>query len=1055
MLTRPRHLLPALLMLTACPLAAATAERPFWDDPAVLQVNTLPPRASFTPFPDRASALAAMDDPALSPRVRSLAGDWWFHVSPSPAVRPVEFYRPEYPVAGWTLIRVPGDWQTQGLDVPIYTNIKYPFPIDQFRAPHDWNPVGSYRRDLSLTPDWAAAVAAGGRIRLHFAGVESAFYVWLNGRQVGYSQGSRTPAEFDVTDFLVPGRNVLAVEVYRFSDGSYLEDQDFWRLSGIYRDVELRLVPANRLENLQINADFDPATGAGALAVQLAVTAGARVTTELLDPRDGSRVARAEATERGGRVEFNAAVPSVRPWSAEHPTRYVLVVTVTDAAGAVGEVVVRPVGFRRVEIRDATLLVNGRPIKLKGVNRHEHDPRTGHTVDRAAMLRDIRLMKQFNINAVRTAHYPNLPEWYDLCDRFGLYVMDEANLETHGFGRGTDNAINNHPDWQQAHVDRMVRMVERDLNHPSIIIWSVGNEAGDGPNTDAMYAWAKQRDPSRPVHYENATAPHTRGHSTDLTSRMYLEAKDMEKVQQTWPDRPLIHCEYSHAMGNSNGNLDAYWDKIWSDPRYTGGFVWDWMDQGLEQTIPYGRPDPWGRSTFLAYGGWWEDRLGIYNDNNFCMNGLVAADWTPRPGLHALKFYHRPVTASWAGEGIIEVFNRYDFTDLADELELFWTRSVEGKVVASGVLPLPSVAPGARATLPLPAAAAVGADQAETWLNLSFRTRAGGPFWERGHELALEQIALGGSWQVPDALADAANALRVEETEAEVRVVGGDWQVVFDRAQGTLVAWEVDGVALVQRGPRPDFWRAPTDNDRGAGLGTSGRGSWGDRQLTQSHLWERAGPGWKPTAEPVERRADGSVAIAFAGPLPGNVVTVRLAYAVSSSGRVDVAMDYEATGPRPLLPRVGTEWILPVEFAHQRWYGRGPEPTYSDRQVEPVGVFETTALAGWVDYSRPQENANRVGVRWMEITNAAGHGLRVSAATPFSGALSPFAKDAMQHAAYSWQLPAPTAHYLNVDAAQMGVGGDDSWGSICLPQYRLNARSYSLRYTVEPIRPGQ
>ena len=479
-----------------------------WRDPAIIQVNTEAPRTSFMPFATKAAALAAIDQPKQSSRYASLAGKWRFKWSPNPASRPEDFYRSETYDGGWDEIEVPGNWQVQGHGLPIYTNVQYPYDPSSLLPPEDWNPVGSYRRSFLLPQQWSWSPGNGQKIFLHFEGVDAGFYLWINGQKVGYSQGSRTPAEFDITPFLKSGENQIAVEVYRYTDGALLEDQDFWRLSGIYRDVYLWMTHEVNVKDLEISADYDADSKAGSLGVEVQVgaagDAGYLLSAELMDAA-GNVIQSAPASNiSGGQWSWTTNLTNAQPWNAESPYLYTLITTLTNSAGTVLEVITQRVGFRRVEIKDAVLLVNGVPVKLKGVNRHEHHPETGHVVDDASMMRDIVMMKRHNINAVRTSHYPNLPAWYDLCDRYGLYVIDEANLETHGFGTRGQNLLNESPAWKQPHIDRTERMIERDFNHPSIIMWSAGNESGDGPNTKACADFARERDPSRPFHYENA-----------------------------------------------------------------------------------------------------------------------------------------------------------------------------------------------------------------------------------------------------------------------------------------------------------------------------------------------------------------------------------------------------------------------------------------------------------------------------------------------------------------------------------------------------------------------
>ncbi len=1036
-------------------LTVARDARPEWDDSAVLQVNTAPLRATFIPFSNRASALAEIDHPKNSTRYHTLSGEWAFRWSASPTDRPVDFFRTDFEDAGWDRITVPSNWQMEGFGVPIYTNIKYPFDPTDFRAPHRWNPVGSYRRDFALPVDWQTGMAEGDSVFLHFEGVDSAMYVWVNDTRVGYSQGSRTPAEFDITPYLQPGRNQIAVEVYRWSDASYLEDQDFWRLSGIFRDVYLWRAKPARLVNFEAIGDYEPLTGEGHLAFR-AELAGARgIRVELLEPGSHEVIVTAELPANGGHVNADLHPGAARPWSAEHPHLYPLVLSILDQNGKVAEVVAQRVGFRRVEIQDSVLLINRAAVKLKGVNRHEHHPDTGHVVTRESMIRDIRLMKRHNFNAVRTAHYPNVPEWYRLCDLFGIYVIDEGNIETHGFGRGGNNALNLSETFREAHVDRVRRMVERDINHPSIVMWSIGNEAGDGPNTDACHAWISQRDPSRIVHYENATHPPGKGQGTDIISRMYLLSQDIDETLEFWgPGRPLMLAEYTHAMGNSNGNLDAYWDQLWRNPRIAGYFVWDWMDQGLRQPIPYGRKDPWGRTDFFAYGGWWENRAAIWNDNNFCMNGLIAADWSTRPGLRALKRVQQPLAVELSTDGAtLTLTNRYDFTDLSAVLALHWSVQEEGGVLREGQLDLPSIPPGAQATLVLPAEARVASPERETFLNTSFQARQATAWWERGYELAFKQFELGGQYAPRPDVRGAAAALTVTERDETVAINGSGWSMEFDQASGGLRSWRVDGREMLDRNVVPDFWRAPTDNDLGAGMADSWRANPPTtKALFHSNRWQGAADSWTPAAAAVERLDAGHVRLAYSGALLDNQGDLTVAYTVSPSGRLEVEFSLAVRQPqKPVaFPRVGMAWVLPATFDQLAWYGRGPDPTYADRKHQPMGVFASSVMTDWVDYSRPQENGNKVDVRWFRVADKSGFGLEFTASEPLSCNALPYSHEEISAKAYSWQLPVPRATHVNIDFAQMGVGGDNSWGATALKPYLLNQDSYRYHYTVIP-----
>ncbi|MGE5198757.1 MAG: glycoside hydrolase family 2 TIM barrel-domain containing protein, partial [Rhodospirillaceae bacterium] len=733
---------------------AAQAPGPLeWQDPAIVGVNKEPAHATFTIYPDEALARAGAREG--SPYYRSLNGDWKFFWVPKPADRPVDFFRPGFDDSAWKTIRVPSNWQLEGYGVPIYVNIEYPWGApDPPRIPADNNPVGSYRRRFTVPPAW------GGRdVFVTFDGVESAFYLWVNGQRVGYSEDSRTPAEFNITRYLQAGENLLAVEVYRWSDASYLEDQDFWRLSGIFRDVTLWSAGPLHVEDLQVRTDLDEAYKDGELRIEARVRNGSnaatplRLSAALLDAQ-GLEIARASAAVAdvpAGRTATAAVAQSIaapRKWSAESPYLYTLVVSLLDAGGQVVEAIPQKVGFRKVEMKNGQLQVNGRPILIKGTNRHEHDADTGHYVTVEQMLRDVRLMKRFNVNAVRTSHYPNTPAWYDLCDQYGLYVIDEANIESHGMGYAPARTLGNDPAWKAAHMDRTARMVERDKNHPSVIIWSLGNEAGDGVNFEATSAWVHQRDPSRPVQYERAgLKPHT-----DIYAPMYTRPARVAEYGAKPQTRPLILCEYAHAMGNSTGNFREYWDLFYNNPQLQGGFIWDWVDQGIRTRIPqasarqdrperkllagpefqlgFRRVDRTG--TYLAYGGDFGP-IDVPSDFNFCMNGLVSADREPHPGLLVVKHNYQYVHVAPVdlAAGKVKVTNWHDFTALDDVLTGRWAVQADGTTVASGAIPPLRLGPRESAEVALPLPPVTPKPGAEYFLDVSWRLKADAPWGGR------------------------------------------------------------------------------------------------------------------------------------------------------------------------------------------------------------------------------------------------------------------------------------------------------------------------------------
>ncbi len=1052
--------------------AAWSAEsREEWDDPAVLHLNTEPPHATMMVYPT--PELARKGARIESPWFRSLNGVWKFNYAASPAARPAGFEQPWFDDGAWPGIKVPGNWEMQGFGIPIYSNSRYPFAYDPRnpRAQRNDNPVGSYRTVFEVPPEWA-----GRRVLLHFAGVDSACYVWVNGARVGYNEDSRTPAEFDITKHVAKGPNVLAVEVYRWSDGSYLEDQDMFRLSGLFRDVYLWSTAPSHIRDFEIRTDFDQARRDATLNAAVTVSnrgdaaAAATVTLQLLDAdgREAGRIVSAAArAAAGAEQQLTLALPvrAPRRWSAETPYLYTALLTLKDGSGRTVEVIPSRVGFRTVEIRGGRLLVNGQAILVKGVNRHEHSPDSGHYVERAWMVRDIELMKQHNVNAVRTAHYPNDPEWYGLCDEYGLYVMDEANIESHAYGLGPENRLANDPAWQPAHLDRIARMVERDKNHPSIISWSLGNEAGDGPNFTAGYQWAKRRDPTRPIHYQGSTR--RGGSNSDINSFMYPTPADVVRRAQERPEMPLVICEYAHAMGNSSGGLKEYWDIFYSGTNAQGAFVWDWVDQGIRQPVPAAkRAEGDADSTFFAYGGYWEDRTGVRHDGNFCQNGLVAADRVPHPGLGAIKFVYRYLHAAPAdlASGTITVKSWFDEINPKDLVEGRWDILGNGRVVASGPLPEIDLAPRQQKTLSLGLPAFAAEPGVEYFLNVSFALKRETPWAPRGHEIAWEQwpLTLPAPPPAPAAISDVplpSNPLWMAEDGTFVRFTGRDFAIVFDRLNGVLLSYSYRGVKLLDRGPLPDFWRAPTDNDAGAwkSLGNAAR----KNPALDIYAWKTAGPGRKVTDVQVKRVDENAATITVEADLPRVGGALTMTYEIRGTGEVVVGSSYRpGPGPVAMMPRFGMELVASPGLEHVAWYGRGPAETYSDRAFERVGVYTSTVAREWVEYARPQENGNKTDVRWVELTNAQGFGLRAEGLPLVSMSARHVSSADIESAAYSMDLPSRPEVYLNLDMAQMGVGGIDSWTKLAYPTdaYRISGsepHAYKVRLVPVALGPAQ
>ena len=1000
-----------------------------WNDLSVLQVNREAPHATMMVYPDAQAALEY--DRATSPWIQTLNGEWKFNWVKSPADRPIDFFKPSFDASGWGTIPVPSNWEIEGHGLRIYTNARYPFKKDPPHAPTEWNPVGSYRREFTVSKDWN-----GRETYIVFEGVESAFYLWVNGEKVGYSQGSRTPAEFNITPYLKPGKNMLAVEVYRWSDGSYLEDQDFWRLSGIYREVYLWSTAQSHIRDFTVVTELDDQYKDAVLKVDVDISNPVgSVELQLLNAEGESLFVK--------QLKDGFAVPVSNPrkWNAEDPYLYTVLLTLKDASGKTIEVIPQRVGFRAVEIKNSRFCVNGVPVLIKGVNRHEHHADTGHTIDRASMIRDIQRLKENNFNAVRTCHYPNMPEWYDLCDEYGIMLWDEANIETHGMGYKAES-LAKQPEWKAAHLDRIQRMVERDKNHASVITWSMGNEAGDGENFAACYQWIKENDPTRPVHYERATGDFK---NTDIFNKMYSTSDHIRKYTEGDAKKPYIICEYMHAMGNSTGGAKEYWDLFYEDNTAQGGFVWDWMDQGIRTPVPVEFKKNIGKGpvkeTFFAYGGYFEDPKGVRNDGNFCMNGLIDAGQEPHPGLFAMKYLQRNVHVEPADlkVGQVKIRNWFDFTTLGDAVSGHWKIEANGKQVAEGKVPNLEIAPHTERTVSLELPGIVPEAGQEYFLTLEFRAKKNyHPLVKEGHLLAWDQFKL--PQEKPIVRAAAKGTVSVDESATAIVVKGKGFEVAFDKASGRLSSYKANGADLIVAGGEPELSRAQNDNER--------------RQKPKpSPAWDVAAA--NAVVESVQVKQSGNVAkITIRKILPDVRGGFAAIYTVLGSGEVvvEVAFDFENTeeAMRPPL-RIGMEWKIPAAFENMAWYGRGGE-TYFDRTFEPIGLFSGTVDGQWVDYSRPQENGNKTAVRWVSLTDEKGAGLLVVAeGSPLGIGARRYSQQTMRESDYSFQMERSDDIFLNIDAAQSGVGGINSWYATPLEKHRLNETAYHYAYRLIPL----
>lgn len=1021
--------------------------RPDWENPAVYARNKMPARATGFPFETRAKAIAA--DPAASSRFVSLDGDWHFAFSPDADKLPTGFERPDYDVSGWKTIKVPADWQTQGYDQPRYNNITYPFPANRPLIPHATNPVGSYRRDVTVPASWR-----GEDLILHIGAAGSAYDVWVNGEKVGYSEDSKLPSEFDVTRFLKPGRNTVAIQIFRWSDGSYLEDQDFWRVSGIERSVWLMAAPATRVRDVFVHAGLDKDYRDGRLAVDLTVTPGKATSARLL-LLDRSRqvLVRTAAVPAGTEertVTLSADVPGVKPWTAETPNLYTLVTELTDARGQVIQSTAQDIGFRTVEMRNGLVSVNGRPITIRGVNRHEHDPETFHVISRQSMEHDIKLMKRNNINAIRTSHYPNDPYLYELADRYGLYVMDEANIESHAYmdyankyqDQRARYQIGFDPAWQGAHVSRVANMVERDKNHPSIIFWSLGNEAGIGPNFEAAAAAARARDPGRLISYLgwgtwDGVHDHRPNWFADIYAPMYDPAVKLKDYAENWRyKQPVIECEYGHMMGQSGGNLKEYWDTIYAHPdKLQGGFVWDWVDQSTYRYTKDGRRY-WGDGSEYGPNVGGEIEFG---------DGLLQADRTPNPQLYDLRQAYSPVQFDGfdAATERVTVRNRHDFRDLSG-FAMEWEVIEDGVAVASGALPPLATAARSSETVTLPIAGVPRKPGSEYFVNLRVTSRDGAvPLVAGGTVVGADQFALSELPTAPVA-APATGKVAVREGGGAITLAAGDASLEIDRRTGLIRCYAAGGRELL-RGGAPHFWRALTDND--IGIGT-------DKQLA---MWKTMSDTRKVTSVRARRLGDGA-AVTVAFDLGDGAATFTTSYAMTGDGAVSATSDFvpvKTDLPAPF--RIGLAYAMPTDITTLEWYGRGPHESYVDRMLStPVGLWRGSIAEQNHDFIRPQETGNKVGVRWMELLGG-GRGLRVQGDRPLMmNALAfPYA-DLDRHAPGTWKSTDVVPHgqvTLLVDAAQWGVGGDTQWSEFGkpLPAYRTRLEPTRFAFRLTPF----
>lgn len=1020
-----------------------------WENPGLLGVNKEPGRATSMSYPDARSALVGTR--AATPFHLSLNGLWKFHWVGKPDDRPRDFWKPDYDVSGWADIKVPSVWEMQGYGIPVYTNVTFPHPANPPFIPHEYNPVGSYRRAFTVPAGWS-----GRRTFIHFGGVYSFFYLWVNGRYVGLSKDSKLPAEFDITPYLRPGANTLAVEVYRWSDGSYLEDQDMFRFSGIFRDVYLYSTPQAHVRDFFVQTRFDAGYRDARLSVDVHVRNRSdeakgpfRVEGTLYDASgrvvhaSAPLTARFETLPAGEESSAELAVDFAAPrkWSPEDPYLYRLLLTLYDAAGRVVEVTGCNVGFRQVELRDQQFFLNGVSIKMKGVNRHEHDPDTGRAISLERMIQDIRLLKRYNINTVRCSHYPNDEKWYDLCDRYGILLVDEANVESHGMGYSWERSLGNNPDWKAAHVDRNTRMVQRDKNHPSVVMWSLGNEAGPGQNFAAAAEAIRALDRSRPIHYERYNEV------ADVDSTMYPDVAWLDSVGQSTSPKPFFVCEYAHAMGNAVGNLQEYWDVIESRPRLIGACIWDWVDQGLRKYTDRTAPD--GKlKWYYAYGGDYDDRP---NDGNFCCNGVVPPDRQVTPKLLEVGKVYQYVGISPANPeaGTLRVRNKYFFTNLK-AFDVRWSLSEDGVVVQKGTLPPLNLAPGGEAVVTVPFKKPTLKPGREYFLRLSFHTREKTDLVPAGWQVAWQQVPVkfAGTPARRIAAIAAKPSLTVRNTGSAVTVAGAGFRIVMDRKTGTIASMDVDGRRVISRGPVLNLYRALVDND------TWLRGAWFDSGLSQitPHVRSLRTRKLSDKAVAVDVELD---CIGF----KGSGFRHRATYTILADGSVVCDNQLTPVGSLPPLPRIGVRMFVAGGHENLKWLGRGPGESYPDRKTScDVGLYSGKVADQYVMYVRPQENGAKEDVRWAALTDGTGSGLLLVADAPMSMTFSHNTSEDLaelrhtqgERRRYNERIPREEV-VVCIDARQMGLGGA-SCGPRPLEKYICRAVPTSFRYVLRPWR---
>ena len=1012
----------------------AFAQKNEWQDPNVNEVNRAPMHTHYFAYEDEASALKGCKE--SSSNYMTLNGTWKFFWVKNTDMRPTDFYQVGYNDKGWDNMQVPGLWELNGYGDPMYVNVGYPWR-EQFKSnppevPIEDNHVGSYRREITIPADWK-----GKEIFAHFGSVTSNMYLWVNGKFVGYSEDSKLEAEFNLTKYLKPGKNLIAFQVFRWCDGTYLEDQDFLRLAGVARDCYLYTRNPKYIQDIRVTPDLDAQYKDATLDIVLNMKGSGTVDLKLLD-KSGKEIAHA-SVKGSGKLSTEMAISNPEKWSAETPVLYTLVASLKDGSQTT-EVIPVKVGFRKIELKNSQILVNGQPVLFKGANRHEVDPDYGYAVRPERMIQDIKMMKSLNINAVRTCHYPDNNLWYDLCDQYGLYMVAEANVESHGMGYGETTLAKN-PLYAKAHLERNQRNIQRNFNHPAIIFWSLGNEAGFGPNFEACYKWIKNEDPSRAVQYEQAGT----NDFTDIYCPMYRDYKGCEAYCQGDVDKPLIQCEYAHAMGNSQGGFKEYWDLIRKYPKFQGGFIWDFVDQSLHAKTKEG-------ISYYAYGGDWNKYDA--SDNNFINDGLINPDRRPNPHAYEVKHIYQSiwVTPADLANGTVKVYNENFFRDLSNYYAE-WQLLANGEVVQTGIIDHLDVAPQQTQTLKLDYSINDICKNKEILLNINFKLKKGETLLPAGHSVAKNQLTVR-PYQMPDLKLTnepdnniAVSVPVIKDNDRNYLIVEGDrFRLDFDRKDGFLCRYDANGMTLLKENGKltPNFWRAPTDNDMGANL------------QNKYVAWKE--PGLKLVS--LTGNLENDMAVVKAEyTMEAVKAKLYLTYMINNNGAIKVTQKMTADKSAKVsdMFRFGMQIQMPKCMDHINYYGRGPIENYIDRNnVTDLGHYKQTVDEQFYPYIRPQETGTKTDIRWWKQTNKSGNGLLFISDAPFSASALHYSIESLDDGPKKEQRHSelvPQIDYTNmcIDKVQMGLGCINTWGALPMEKYRIPYGDYEFSFIMKPI----